>query len=42
MMGRWDERFNQLSPEIRQIGTMCECEMRINQLKIEKDRLRKR
>jgi len=41
-MTKWSDKFNDLPIEIRHIGSMCEAEMRINQLKIEKSRLKKR
>ena len=40
-MSKWAEAFNALPYEIRHIGAMCEAEMRINQLKMEKDRLKR-
>ena len=41
-MSKWSEAWNKLPKEIRHIGSMCEAEMRVNQLKIEKNRLKKR
>ena len=41
-MSKWSEAFNKLPIEIRHVGAMNEAEMRINQLKIEKNRLKKR
>ena len=41
-MSRWSEKWNAMPKEIRLIGTMVETEMRINQLLMEKDRLKTR
>lgn len=38
----WSEIFNNLSPEIRLIGCAMEAQLRIQHLKFEKDRLKKR
>ena len=40
-MSIWSKKFNELPKEIRHIGAMTECEMRINQLELEKARLKK-
>ena len=41
-MSVWSDKWNKLPIEIRKVGSMCETEMRINQLEIEKDRLKRR
>jgi hypothetical protein len=41
-MSRWSDIWNKLPAEIRHIGSMCETEMRIQQLNMEKERLKKR
>lgn len=41
-MSRWSDIWNKLPAEIRHIGAMCETEMRIQQLTMEKERLKKR
>ena len=41
-MSKWSDAFNALPMDVRHVGAMCECEMRINQLILEKDRLEKR
>jgi len=41
-MNKWSDAFNSLPREIRHIGAMAEAEMRIFQLKREKDRLKNR
>lgn len=41
-MKTWSEKFNELSPEIREIGVASELQLRIQHLNFEKDRLHKR
>ena len=41
-MSKWSEEFNKLPIEIRHIGAMNEAEMRMNQLEMEKTRVKKR
>jgi len=41
-MSKWADAFNALPPGIRHIGAMNEAELRIQHLKFEKDRLKKR
>jgi len=41
-MSKWTDEWNKLPYEIRHIGSMCGAEMRINQLEMEKDRLKRR
>jgi len=41
-MSKWSDRWNELPYEIRHIGSMTDAELRINQLLIEKARLKKR
>jgi len=41
-MSEWSDKWNALPREVRHIGSMVESEMRINQLKREKDRLKTR
>ena len=38
----WTEKFNNLSPEIRKIGSASEAQLRIQHLKFEKERIKKR
>jgi len=38
-MNKWSDKFNALPRDIRDIGCMCQTEMRINQLEMEKTRL---
>lgn len=38
----WTEKFNNLSPEIRKIGSASEAQLRIQHLNFEKGRLKKR
>jgi len=38
-MNKWSDKFNALPRDIRDIGYMCQTEMRINQLEMEKTRL---
>lgn len=40
-MSKWSDEFNALPIEVRKIANMVECEMRINQLEMEKKRLKK-
>jgi phage host-nuclease inhibitor protein Gam len=41
-MSEWSDKWNAMPYDIRHIGSMCETEMRINQLMMEKARLKKR
>jgi hypothetical protein len=41
-MSKWSKAWNDLPIGIRHIGSMVECELRIQHLKFEKDRLKKR
>jgi predicted patatin/cPLA2 family phospholipase len=41
-MNEWSEKWNALPLEIRLIGSKCETQMRINQLEMEKKRLKQR
>jgi hypothetical protein len=38
---KWSDAWNELTPEVRHIGAMAEAEMRIQQLLLEKARLKK-
>ena len=41
MTDKWTEKWNALPYEIRHIGSMVESQMRINQLEMEKNRLKR-
>ena len=41
-MSKWSDKWNRLPEETRLIGAMCSTEQRINQLEVEKARLKKR
>lgn len=41
MSDKWESKFNALPIEIRTIGSAMEAKVRIQQLKIEKDRLKR-
>jgi len=41
-MSKWSDKFNALPREIRDIGCMCQTEMRIQQLGMERARLIRR
>jgi len=41
-VSKWSEKFNALPRDIRHIGAMCEIELRIQHLNMEKVRLKRR
>lgn len=41
-MSKWSDAWNELPYDIRHIGAMCEYELRIQHLQMEKNRLKKR
>lgn len=41
-MSKWADRYNQFPPDVRHVGAMLECELRIQHLIFEKKRLRAR
>lgn len=42
MMSDWSDKYNELPYETRHVAGMVITEMRINQLRMEKERLKKR